>query len=154
MLFDHLLPRETPTADTVLIPWHECAARALRKTTHNGVAASILIPLGVSLRDGDVLAADTGQSTARVSVPPADVWVIQFTSPAQLAQVALELGNLHVPVETNTAGELIVIPDGPTREVLERYGARFVQQSRIFAPMRVTVLQGVKLAEGFAIKRG
>jgi urease accessory protein UreE len=143
--------------EIVDIPWHECAGRALRKTTRAGHAVGILIPLGVSLRDGDVLAREVEggrRDILLVHVPPCDVWLISPANAHQLAQIALELGNLHVPVEVTATGELVVIPDGPTRQVLDQYRVLYKPAVRVFAPLRATVLQGVKLADGFVVQRG
>ena len=159
MLYDRILSSsEVEPSDTVDIPWHECAARALRKTTRAGREVRILLPLGRSARDGDILAAGTttpgeGKPTAmlRVHVPACEVWVTGPVDTDLLTTVALELGNLHVPVEVSQ-GRLIVISDGPTREVLDRYQVPFHAELRVFAPLRATVLQGVKLAPGFEVR--
>lgn len=154
MLLDRIAPPDTPTTDTVTVAWHECAARALRKSTQAGRPVSVLIPIGHSLRDGDVLTDDARENAVRVHVPPCDVWLITPTDACQLAIIAIELGNLHVPVEVTPVGELLTVPDGPTRQVLDRYGVPYTSHARVFAPRRATVLQGVKLAEGFGVKRG
>ena len=52
------------------------------------------------------------------SLPPF-VWAVRPRSNRELFALALELGNLHVPVEI-TSEELLVAPDGPVQEVLER----------------------------------
>ncbi|HEV7302260.1 MAG TPA: hypothetical protein VGN72_23175 [Tepidisphaeraceae bacterium] len=160
MLYDRILSSaDVEPSDSVDIAWHECAARALRKTTRARREVRILLPLGRSLRDGDVLAAEAtgvareGEQLAvlRVHVPACEVWVTDPVDPDALATVALELGNLHVPVQVSN-GRLIVIADGPTREALDRYGVPFRTERRVFAPLRATVLQGVKLAPGFEVR--
>jgi len=158
MLFDRILGNiadagfsQTEPPDAVELSWDDCALPAIRKTTRAGVAVGILPPRGRSLRDGDVLRNAAGASLV-VRVQPVNVWVATFANPSTLAVVALELGNLHVPVEVD-GDMLIVPPDGPIREVLDRYGATVESVARIFAPLRVTVLQGVKLAEGFKVSR-
>ena len=47
------------------------------------------------------------------------ILVIRPRSNRELFALALELGNLHVAVEI-TADEVLVAPDGPVEEVLER----------------------------------
>jgi urease accessory protein len=158
MLFDRILGNiSSPDlaisgTDTVDIEWHECNARALRKNTTVGRSIGILIPIGTTLHDGDVLCTpEDSADKIVVHIPPTDVWAIWPAGAGAMAHVALELGNLHVPVEV---GEdvLFTIPDGPTREVLDRYGVKYELVSRTFSPLRATVLQGVKLADDFAIK--
>lgn len=47
------------------------------------------------------------------------VWAVRPRSNLELFALALELGNLHVSVEI-AADEVLVAPDGPVEEVLER----------------------------------
>jgi urease accessory protein UreE len=49
------------------------------------------------------------------------IWVVRPRSNRELFSLALELGNLHVPVEI-MADEVLVAPDGPVEEVFERMG--------------------------------
>ena len=156
MLFDRFLDADLAddqfeSLDSVEVEWHECNARALRKTTARGENVGLLIPVGATLHDGDLLATSDGFAL-RIVVPPCEVWVVQSRDAQTLSNVALELGNLHVPVEADETG-LIVYPDGPTREVLDRYRCSYRKAIRVFSPLRATVLQGVKLAEGFSIKK-
>jgi urease accessory protein UreE len=153
MLFDRFAndvpPAQRERLDTVEVEWQECNARALRKTTSRGENVGLLIPIGASLQDGDLLATSDG-FVVRVVVPPSEVWVIEAGDSETLAKVSLELGNLHVPAQS-AGRQLIVIPDGPTGEVLDRYGCSYRIETRVFAPLRATVLQGVKLANDFVV---
>lgn len=47
------------------------------------------------------------------------ILAIRPRSNRELFALALEFGNLHVPVEI-TSNEMLVAPDGPVEEVLER----------------------------------
>src|SRR5437762_3212052 len=103
MLFDRFANADPPTQremlDTVEVEWHECNARALRKTTSRGEDVGLLIPIAASLHDGDLLATSDG-FVVRVVVPPCEVWVVEAGDAKSFANVALELGNLHVPVQS------------------------------------------------------
>ena len=71
-----------------------------------------------------------------------EVIVARPGSAMDLATLAFEIGNLHIPVEIGES-ELYVIADGPIEELLERYEIRWTIQQRRFAPIfpptRVTV---------------
>lgn len=139
--------------DTLDVSWRECARRAVRGTTRGGVAVGVLLPLGQSLRHGDVLFADDARLVV-ASVIPVEAWVASFESPTSMAAAALELGNLHVPVEVAEGPALIALPDGPTRGVFDRRAAKWVTQLRRFAPLRETVLGGeLRLSSTFGVRR-
>jgi urease accessory protein UreE len=96
---------------------------------------------------------EDGRSFIEVHVLPCEVLVAEFADATSLANAALELGNLHVPVEA--AGlRLITLPDGPTRAVVNRYASTSRLENRRFNPLRATVLGGeVALADKFQVKR-
>jgi urease accessory protein UreE len=86
------------------------------------------------------------------------VWVAEFADAGSLAAAALELGNLHVPVEVVTDGSLppalVTPPDGPTRGVLDRLAATWRSEVRRFQPLRATVTAaGLCVAETFTVVR-
>ena len=141
------------TVDTLDVSWRDCARRAVRGTTRGGVAVGVLLPLGQSLRHGDVLFEDDARLVV-ASVIPVEVWVASFDNPASMAAAALELGNLHVPVEVGDALTLTALPDGPTRGVFDRRAAKWETQLLRFAPLRQTVLGGeLRLSSTFGVRR-
>src|SRR4051812_38382888 len=94
--------------DPIDVLWHECASRAMRKTSRAGRSFRILLQLGVTLRHGDILAEDA-TSIAAVHVVPAEVLVARPRNMREMAAVALEIGNLHAPAQAS-GDELLVIP--------------------------------------------
>ena len=139
--------------DVLDVTWRDCARRAVRGTTRGGVAVGVLLPLGQSLRHGDVLFGDDARLVV-ANVIPVEVWVASFEDPASMAAAALELGNLHVPVEVAEGAALIALPDGPTRGVLDRRAAKWETQLRRFAPLRETVLGSeLRLSGTFGVRR-
>ena len=145
--------RAEKTIDTLDVTWRDCARRAVRGTTRGGVAVGVLLPLGQSLRHGDVLFEDEARLVV-ASVIPIEVWVGSFEDPRSMAAAALELGNLHVPVEVTDGLALIALPDGPTRGVFDRRAAKWETQRRRFAPLRETVLGGeLRLSSTFGVRR-
>jgi len=128
---------EEGRVDWLDLSWFDCTQRALRKRTRSGELVRILLPVGVHLRHGDVVMRSGGGVVA-VHQAMSAVLVARPASAGALALLALELGNLHVPVQVE--GEhLIVLDDGPTREALVRHGAGFVEEQRRFEPEKCSV---------------
>jgi urease accessory protein UreE len=73
------------------------------------------------------------QIVIAVNALPATVLVAPIPDGLLAARVALELGNLHVPVEIG-AGQIVALPDGPTEAVLRRHGVPFRTELRRFEP--------------------
>jgi len=138
--------------DLVDVPWHRLHDRAVRATSRGGRAVRVLLGLGAGLADGDVLADDAGTLLV-VHVPPADVLVARPAAADVLAKIALELGNLHVPVEVTAEAELLVHPDGPAEGVLRAHRVPYARERRTFQPLRATVLNGPALATDFRVDR-
>lgn len=139
--------------DTIDLSWRDCARRAVRARSRRGRTVGILLPLGSTLRHGDVVFEDDEEFVA-VSVSPCDVWVADFADGASIAMAALELGNLHLPVEVPGPAQLVTLPDGPARGVLDRHATTWRQEVRRFAPVRVTVGgSAVKLSGDFRLLR-
>lgn len=141
------------TYDRVLIGWRDCSRRAVRATSERGLRVDVLLPLGQSIRHGDVL-TDDGTAIVVLDVVPCEVVVADFADAASLASAALELGNLHLPVEAPGGLQLVTVPEGPARGVLGRYASGSRVLLRRFAPLRGTVLAGnVGLAPSFRVTR-
>jgi len=128
---------EEPRADWLDLTWFDCTQRVLRKRTRSGELLRILLPVGVSLRQGDVLVRSAERVVA-VHQIVSEVLVARPMDGGALARLALDLGNLHLPVQV-AGSSLIVLDDGPTRAALERHGVEFVTESRRFEPERCSV---------------
>jgi urease accessory protein len=142
--------------DVLDLTWRQCGRRAVRGRTRGGRDVGILLPPGVTLRHDDVLAAGEGHAdeVLLVSVQPCDVWVAEFTDGAAMAAAALELGNLHVPVEVCQPPCLVTLPDGPVRAVLDRYATTWRPEVRRFQPLRATVGgAALRMADDFGTTR-
>jgi urease accessory protein UreE len=138
------------TADPLPLTWLDCTRRAIRAQSASGRDVGILLPLGGSIAHGDVLHRDDAYYVV-VEIQPCDLWLVRAASPAGLAHVALELGNLHAPVEVWSDGYLLTPPDGPTEGVLRRHSANYTLCSRRFTPLRATVTSGLSVAKGLKI---
>jgi urease accessory protein len=144
--------------DLLELSWRECVRRAVRGRTAGGRPVGVLLPRGEHLCHGDVIADDHITGLVVVSVLPCEVWVAEFADAGSLAAAALELGNLHVPVEVVTDGSLpralVTPPDGPTRGALDRLATTWRSEVRRFQPLRATVTGiGIRAAETFTVVR-
>jgi urease accessory protein UreE len=122
--------------DWLDLTWFDCTLRALKRRTRAGRSVSVLLPIGTRLRHGDVL---SNSPPIAVNLLSSDVLVVSPPDCAMLARIALELGNLHVPVEL-AGSELIVLPDGPVFGVLERWRCPGVRACRRFTPEAACLL--------------
>lgn len=139
--------------DHVELSWRDCARRAVRARSKAGTTLGILLPLGQVVRHGDVVYED-GHTIVVVNVKPCEVIVAEFTDAVRLANAALELGNLHVPVEASGPLQLITLPDGPAAGVVHRYATSSTRGVRRFMPLRATVLgNDARLSDDFRIFR-
>ena len=135
--------------DELDVQWWELRRRALRKTTRGGRSVRILLPLGQSLKQGDVV-FDDGSTLVTVCVAQSEVFVAVPGGIEALALACLDLGNLHVPVQLSGA-ELWVAPDGPAEAALRGLGVKFELQMRRFCPRFCPGMPEVALAPDLRI---
>jgi urease accessory protein len=152
MLFETILGflddavADKPT-DFVDVAWHETLRRTLRRCTRGGREVGILLPIGQRITHHAIL-FDSPELRIAVNVLPTDVLVARPTTIEAMGKLALELGNLHAPVQIS--GEtLITLADGPAEEVLDRLGIGYSQSAQRFEP--TPVVAAVGFAEGFRI---
>jgi urease accessory protein UreE len=140
----------TAPTDWLDLQWHQCIRPALRARTRGGTELRVLLPVGQSLRHGDVL-RQAGEATVAVNLLPTTVLVARPRDPRRGWTIALELGNLHVPVEVSD-DEIVLLPDGPGEGVLKRYGEPYSRQLWRFTPLRATIVQFPITGADFAMK--
>src|SRR5579871_1368514 len=102
MLCDRLLPITTATShidDHVDVDWWDLDRRAFRKTTRSNQPIRILLPLGLFLHDGALLTNESHSPVFQIHLRETEVLVISPRTEAELANLCLELGNLHAPTE-------------------------------------------------------
>ncbi|MDB5296987.1 MAG: ureE 2 [Phycisphaerales bacterium] len=128
---------EAGRLDVLDLQWDECHRRAHAKVTRGGRPVRVVLRLGTVLRDGDVL-ADRPDLLLVVRVVPCDLLVARPRSAAEAAVAALELGNLHAPVEVRDDGTLATPADGPAAGALAKHGVPFAVERRVFAPLAIS----------------
>lgn len=136
--------------DPVLLAWHECGNRSLRRRSREGREVVILLPPGQVLEHGDVLFEDDVLRVV-VELIPCQVLVACAQDLQQMGRLAFELGNLHVAAQI-AGTEILVQPDGPVEEVLHRLGVPYSVEIRRFTPYAAATVP-VRLAERFEVVR-
>lgn len=134
--------------DLVDIEWTECR-RTLDKASRAGRRVRVLLPPGTRLLHGDVLWEDE-KNVLVVNVIPREMIVVRSADQQVMALLALELGNLHWPVQV-AEDEVMFPEDGPVLEVLRKLGMSFEREIRRFAPV-ATMITSLTLSADFAIK--
>jgi len=121
--------------ETVAVEWDECAKRILRKTTRSGREIGIQLAHQTLLRHGDILAREGDAPAIVVYLEPCEVLVVRPESVRQFGVVAYELGNRHLPLEITDKGEIVLLPDDPTKLLLAKLNAPFALETRRFQPI-------------------
>lgn len=147
---DRTTPGGAPE-DPLPLQWFELHARAVRGQTRSGRRVDVLLPLGIWLRDGDVVFEDVA-SRIVVRVIPVDLLVIRPRSMSEAAVLAAELGNLHLPLEV-TERELLTPNDGPAIGILLRHGLRPETTRRSFSPLRSLALTAPRVSSAVTVRR-
>jgi len=111
----------------------------------------LVLSIGQYLRHGDILSRDL-TSVIAVNVILTKVLVAHPPNAATMAQLALELGNLHLPVEI-AANEVIMIPDGPAEAILARMEIPFSTDIRRFSPELCSARNLVLCSDDFSMSR-
>ncbi|HEX8913408.1 MAG TPA: hypothetical protein VF796_13690 [Humisphaera sp.] len=130
---------QDPRLDLLDLDWDECHRRALAKSTRRGRPVRLLLRLGTTLRHGDVV-ADAADCLLVVRVEPAEVLVARPASAREAAAVALEWGNLHVPVQILDDGSLVTLADGPALGLAAKHGVTVTTEQRRFEPVPISGL--------------
>jgi urease accessory protein len=162
MLCDRILDNlDSPTAATLIadravdyldVTWADLHRRSVRLITRGGRRVGVLLALNVRLRNGDVIFVGEGDVIV-VNHLPCDVLAGRPPTARQMGLVACELGNLHLPVEVGE-GEIVTIPDGPAEAAFRAHGVPFCAENRRFSPLRASVLNNVRLAQDFQLRKG
>ncbi|WP_288821535.1 urease accessory protein UreE [uncultured Leclercia sp.] len=70
-----------------------------RVTLNDGREAGLMLPRGLLLRGGDMLATEDGSEIIEVIAAPESVSVVRCADPFLLARTCYHLGNRHVPLQ-------------------------------------------------------
>ncbi len=93
---------EQVATDTVTLFYDERKKSRLRARSDRGVDLAIMLPRGSSLRDGDLLAAASGE-VLRVRAASELVSEGTASDPLLFARAVYHLGNRHVPLQISVS---------------------------------------------------
>lgn len=120
--------------DYVDIQWDQRRS-TLKARSRGGEEVRVLLPRGQMLRHGDVLFEDESRAVV-INVLPCEVIVVRSAEPRLMAELALELGNLHWPTEP-TEKELIFLAGKEATAAARRLGLEMAHETRRFDPLPV-----------------
>lgn len=112
-------PRERPTL-VVVLPYDQRQKSRLRTVASNGEEIAIVLPRGTTLRHGDWLVGESGDTLA-VRAAVEKLSRARTDDPHLLARAAYHLGNRHVPLEI-APGRLSYQPDHVLDAMLRELG--------------------------------
>jgi urease accessory protein len=122
--------------DYVDIQWDQCRS-TLKARSRGGEEVRVLLPRGQTLRHGDVLFEDDRHAVV-VNVLPCEVVVVRSPESRLMAELALELGNLHQPTQVGE-NELAFLEDPQALAAAQRLGLEVTRELRRFEPLAVLV---------------
>jgi urease accessory protein len=100
--------------------------------TEDGKAVYLHLPRGTTLREGDLLRAESGE-LAQVRAKPEPVLTVTAERTIDLLQAAYHLGNRHVSLEI-TATYLRLSPDLVLQDLLNHRGLTVIEEIAPFQP--------------------
>jgi urease accessory protein len=100
--------------------------------TEDGKAVYLHLPRGTTLREGDLLRAESGE-LAQVRAKPEPVLTVAAERTIDLLQAAYHLGNRHVSLEI-TATYLRLSPDSVLQDLLNHRGLTVIEEIAPFQP--------------------
>lgn len=101
-VFSQLVPAGTAFADVKLrLTWERRQKPRQRVMLDSGEEAALMLPRRTALRDGQLIATDTGR-VAEILAESEPVSTVRSDDPACLARAAYHLGNRHTPVQVGS----------------------------------------------------
>lgn len=136
----------------VSLTWQERRSRALSKPLPDGRTLRILVPPGVILRHGDVIHEENGE-VVYITAALTEVLVARDVSATDLLRIAYGLGNLHLPLEIDSAGAVSTPADGPAIGVFRELALATVTERRRFDPLPLPNGLAFQLSGEFVVVR-
>lgn len=136
LLTQHLPPNSQVVANLTLKLTAEERARPRRRwQLAAGQIASLQLPRGTVLRDGDLLQTAAGDCLVRVVAQAEPVITVRGKTALDLLRAAYHLGNRHVPIEI-APDYLRLSPDAVLKAMLEQMNLQVTEEIAPFEPER------------------
>ena len=140
----------TRVMDRLDLQWNECRP-VLKKRTRGGEEIRLLLPSPMRLRHGDIL-HDDGSRMIVVELLESEVMVAGPAALRVMAELTLELGNLHWPVEL-TETRVIFEQHESAMAVLENLQVPWSVQVRRFSPVEPLAMPKTTVGRSLQIVR-
>ncbi|MEG1211143.1 MAG: urease accessory protein UreE [Leclercia sp.] len=122
-----------PITAQVILPIDIRVKSRARVELSDGRDAGLMLPRGLLLRGGDLLASDDGHEVVEVIAAAESLSVVHCADPFLLARACYHLGNRHVPLQI-MAGELRYHHDHVLDEMLRLFDLQVTFASLPFEP--------------------
>lgn len=117
----------------VTLPIDDRVKSRARVVLDDGRDAGLILPRGLLLRGGDLLASDDGREVVEVVAAAEPLSVVRCDDPFLLARACYHLGNRHVPLQI-LPGELRYHHDHVLDEMLQLFDLEVTFASLPFEP--------------------
>lgn len=117
----------------VTLPIDDRVKSRARVVLDDGRDAGLILPRGLLLRGGDLLASDDGREVVEVVAAAEPLSVVRCDDPFLLARACYHLGNRHVPLQI-LPGELRYHHDHVLDEMLQLFDLEVMFASLPFEP--------------------
>ncbi len=124
---------DAPIAHTLGLTADERTRSRHHFVTDDSIPVYLQLPRGTILQDGDILAAETGDISIKVTAKPEPVLTVTSKESIDLLRAAYHLGNRHVSLEI-TPDYLRLSPDAVLEGMLVQLGLRVVSEVAPFRP--------------------
>ena len=122
-----------PVTARVTLPIDVRVKSRARVVLDDGRDAGLILPRGLLLRGGDLLASEDGREVVEVIAAPEPLSVVRCADPFLLARACYHLGNRHVPLQI-LPGELRYHHDHVLDEMIHLLGLDVAFASLPFEP--------------------
>ena len=122
-----------PVTARVTLPIDVRVKSRARVVLDDGRDAGLILPRGLLLRGGDLLASDDGREVVEVVAAAEPLSVVRCDDPFLLARACYHLGNRHVPLQI-LPGELRYHHDHVLDEMLKLFDLEVTFASLPFEP--------------------
>ncbi|MCG8018132.1 MAG: urease accessory protein UreE [Candidatus Thiodiazotropha sp. 'RUGA'] len=117
---------------TLTLPLESRIKSRLRVTLDDGRDAGLLLPRGTTLKEGDLLATDTGM-VIRIKAADETLSIVESDDTHLLSRACYHLGNRHVSIQIE-AGRISYPHDHVLDEMLEGLGLQVAIAEAPFEP--------------------
>ncbi|MBI3327159.1 MAG: urease accessory protein UreE [Nitrospinae bacterium] len=124
-----------PIVDRVDLTWEQRQKSRQKLQTAQGQQIALALPTGTRLQAGDLLG--TAEGWIEVQLAPEDVLTIRPRTPREMAFVAYQIGNRHLPLEIGDKG-LKTLHEPVLADYLAQHGVPVERAQLPFIPVTAT----------------